>query len=97
MNIVETVARMIDAEGAYAKAFGGTDASSPAIPFTTRQKYFQAKYEMQAIEILKLAAGAGTDKIKADLIQFEKDGWKRLGVPLEQLPEADAIIAAKYA
>lgn len=60
MNIVEQVARMIDAEGAYAVGYPSTDPSAQPIPFTTRQKYFQAKYEHLAVEIVKLVGNYPT-------------------------------------
>ena len=97
MNLVEQVARMIDAEGAYGVFYDNTRADASPCEPTVRQRYFQAYYECKAIELLKLLAGQTPAKIKRDLVEFEKEGWKRLGVPLEKLPEADKIIEGKYA
>lgn len=100
MNLVEQIARMIDAEGAYTEWFDGTDEDAKPHPLTPRQKYFQAKYECQAIEILKLIGVMNKATIRSDLIEWEKMGWMRLGVPIDRpdLKErAEEIIAGKYA
>ena len=100
MNLVETIARMIDAEGAYAVFYNNTSADAAPCEPTTRQKYFRAHYECKAIEILKLMAGQTPKKIRNDLIKFEKDGWKRLfekhGISLDQIPDFEKIITEKY-
>ena len=100
MNLVERIARMIDAEGAYYEAFNGTGPEAQKHDFTVRQKYFQANYELRAIEILNLLRPVGKDKIRNDLIEWEKFGWKRLGVPIDD-PKfkemADGIIEREYA
>lgn len=97
-NLVEQIARMIDAEGAYAVGYPSTNPSQP-IPFTVRQKYFQAKYECLAIEIVKMLMAIERAKMRSDLIAWEKAGWLRLGVPIndpEFKDQADRIIEAKY-
>lgn len=100
MNLVEQVARMIDAEGAYAEFYDNTREDAEPCEPTTRQKYFRAHYECKAIELLKLLAGQTPEKIKADLVEFERNGWERLfekhGLSLDQVPEAEKIIRAKY-
>ena len=99
MNLVEQVARMIDAEGAYGAFYNNTRADAKPCEPTTRQKYFRAHYECKAIEILKMLAGQTSAKIKADLVEFETLGLKKLlgkhGISLDQLPDADKIIADK--
>lgn len=95
MNLVEQVARMLDDEGAFSVAYADV-SGKVAIALTTRQKYFQAKYEARAVELLKFISSMTKTAIKADLIEFEMQGWKRLGVPLERLPDARAIIEDKY-
>jgi len=95
MNLVEQVARMLDDEGAYSVAYGSTSGADP-LPLSPRQKYFQAKYEARAVELLKFIGSMTKTAIKADLVEFEMQEWKRLGVLLERLPDARAIIEAKY-
>lgn len=103
MNLVEQIARQIDAEGAYGIGYPSTSPHALPIPFTTRQKYFQASYECKAIDLLKmlLDAGFATDAVREELVQWEKFGWQRLGVNIELTPEiaaeTDAIIRNKYA
>lgn len=101
MNLVEQIARMIDAEGAYGVWYDNTCSGSEPVAPTTRQSYFRAHYECKAVEILKLLAGQTPKKIKADLVEFEKFGWERLfekhGLSLDQVPDADRIIKEKYA
>ena len=97
-NLVEQIAKMIDTEGAYAVAYPSTAPSEP-IPFTTRQKYFQAKYELLAIEIVKMLMAIERVKIRSDIIAWEKAGWLRMGVPINDpkfKEQADRIIEAKY-
>jgi hypothetical protein len=94
MNIVEQVARMIDAEGAYAEYWGSSDPNAEPMPQTVRQKYFRTGYECKAIEILQLVTGMATEKIIADLIEFEKEGWRKLGVPIDDV--GNRIIHKKY-
>ena len=94
MNLVEEIARMIDDEGAYSVASTGTDGGEP-IPFTTRQKYFQAKYECRAIELLKKIGGLTSTAIRTDLIEWEMRGWKGRGMPVDD-PVLSKIIADKY-
>lgn len=97
MRLVEEVARMIDQEGAYSE-WCHTDGT-PVEP-TVRQKYFQAKYECIAIDILKLVLKKSASEIRGELILFEKEGWRRLGVPIDDpriKDEADRIIAEKFA
>lgn len=99
MNIVEQVARIIDSEGAYGVAYSDS-ACTQQIPFTTRQKYFQSKYEHLAVEIIKFIRRHDPQQVKDELIEFEKDGWRRLGVPIDDpsLREtADQTIREKYA
>lgn len=101
MNLVEQIARLIDHEGAYSVWLDGTGPDAKEHPLTTRQKYYQAKLELDAIAILKLVAGVPLERIKADLIEHEKMGWKRLGIPIDRDDETKAttneIIAKKYA
>lgn len=94
MNIIEQVARMLDAEGAYGD-FQGSPESAVAY-VRSRQNYFRAHYECKAIELLKLMLTYKPEDVRAALIEFEKDGWRKLGVPLDKLPDADKIIFAKY-
>lgn len=93
LNIVERIARMIDAEGAYGMAFPGTNPAADPIPFTTRQKYFQADYELKAIHILKmlLSAGLATEEVREQLVAWEKHGWARLGINIEPDAETAAL------
>ena len=95
MNIVERVARTTDAEGAYSEWYDGTSAKTP-IESTTRQKYFRAKYECDAVAILKVALEMDPESIRADLVKFEVSGWGRLGIPIED-PALRKIIEDKYA
>ena len=99
MNLVEQIARMIDREGAYGIGFNGTGPNAQPHPFTTRQKYWQATYELLAVEILKKLMATPKDEIRNSLIEFERSGWLRLGVPVDdpQFKElADKTIADKY-
>ena len=99
MNLVEQVARMIDSEGAYGIAYPDSSGTSSPIPFSIRQKYFQAKYECLAIDIIKRLMAARHAEMRTDLIAWEKDGWRRLGVPIGDpkfKEDADRIIDAKY-
>lgn len=99
-NLVERIARMIDAEGAYSTWMNSADADAKQHPFSTRQLYFQSSYELKAIEILKALAGVPLETIRADLIEWEKLGWERLGININQDAEtktvADDVIAKKY-
>lgn len=62
MNLVETLARIIDAEGAYAQHYDNSrDDAAPCEP-TPRQRYFKAYYECKSVEILKLLAGLSKEK-----------------------------------
>jgi len=87
----------MDIEGAYARI---TNWDGTLKEYTTRQLYFQAAYEVKAIEILKMTLRTGEVRIRSDLIEFEKEGWRRLGVPIDD-PKfkdlADGIIREKYA
>jgi hypothetical protein len=100
LNLVEQVARMLDAEGAYGEWYDNSSFDAEPMPPTPRQNYFRAHYECKAIEILKLLAGQTPENIRADLIEFEKEGWKRefakRGLAFDQLPGAAQIIEAKY-
>lgn len=99
INLVDQIARIIDTEGAYSIAVDGTGPGAKMHPHTTRQKYWQAKYELLAIEILKRVGNYSRKEISEHLIEFEKAGWLRLGVPIND-PKfkamADKIIEAKY-
>jgi len=99
MNLVEQVARMLDREGAYSVWYGTTSTDGKPLDFTTRQKYFQAVYEHLAVDILKFALNTGPSEIRKALVEFEKDGWRELGVPIDNAQisdEAHRIIEAKY-
>lgn len=99
MNVVETIARMIDAEGAYAVATDSTLPDAKPMPFTTRQKYFQSVYEVKAVEIVCSLRRYSPKEMTAFLIDFEKKGWRRMGVPIDN-PKfrdmVDRIIEEKY-
>lgn len=79
MNLVEQIARIIDSEGAYSVAYDGTGPNAKQHPVTSRQEYFRAKYECDAIKILELINDYTDDKVRDDLIQWHKDGWEKLG------------------
>lgn len=99
MNLVDQIARVIDKEGAFAVAFDSTGHDAKMHPHTTRQKYWQATYELMAVEILKRVRLYTHNEIRQHLIDFEKSGWLRLGVPVDD-PNfkelANKIIEEKY-
>lgn len=99
MNLVEKIARMIDAEGAFGEYYDNTGLDSGPMPPTARQEYFRAHYRNKAVQILMVLASISADRIKADLIEFEKEGWRQLKFPIDNpeiKPIADKIIADKY-
>lgn len=93
MNLVEKIARMIDTEGAYSvwKTENGEDSE-----FTTRQRYWQAKYECLAIDIIKTLMQVSAKDMREDLIAWEKQGWANLGLPIDSIPDFDKLIESKY-
>lgn len=95
MNLVERIARIIDAEGAYAEAYDGTGGNARLHELTTRQKYFRAKYELKATQILKLVLSYNAETIKKMLIEFEMDGWRKLGIPVDD-PLLSKTVVEKY-
>ena len=93
MNIIDRIARMIDSEGAYSECYDGTGASAIKQPFSTRQKYFQARYEYLAIQIVDLFLGCERDDIRKDRITWEIDGWEKHGLPRER---AERMLKEKF-
>ncbi len=96
MNIVEQVARVIDHEGAYTEWFDGTGFDAKPHSPTTRQKYHRARAESDAVTILKLALAAGPEALREQLIEFEMQGWRERGIPVDQ-PELAKVVTEKYA
>lgn len=99
MNIVEEIARMIDCEGAYGERFDNTRPEAKPCEPTTRQKYWRARYDHIAVGVVKRLAMFRSDELKSQLVEFEKAGWRKLNVPIDDpalKPSADRIIADKY-
>ena len=95
MNLVEQIARMIDAEGAYSEWYENTsDGIEPAEP-TTRQKYYRAKYESKAVDILRTLMRHDQRSIRQALIDFEKEGWKKYGIDVDAL-RMSKVVEDKY-
>lgn len=98
-NLVEQIAKMLDTEGAFAEFFDLTDPEAKPMPPTTRQKYFQARYKHTAVMILDMLLNISHDKIKEDLVEYEKRMWQELGLDLNK-PEikdmANKLIQDKY-
>jgi len=66
---------------------------------SVRQKYKQSSAECKAVEIMKRLSKFKPKQIADALIEFETQGWERLGIPKEALDtdEAKEIIKNKYA
>jgi hypothetical protein len=96
MNIVEKIARMVDREGAYSE---WQDATGKIVPPSIHQEYFQALYESLAVDLLKLFLTLNAKEVREELVEFEKNGWRKLGVPIDDpriKKQADELIAAKF-
>lgn len=99
MSIVEKAAAIIE-PGAYATDwFGGTGPDARPVKLSglseSRRNYFRASAECRAIEILRIAASMTQAELRAALIEYERDGWRRLGLPMDD-PELREVIERKY-
>ena len=103
MNIVEQVARVIDPE-AFAEpinkipwpltglTISGTENGRELE--TARRALHQSTAICRAVEVLRIIGGH-----QDALVEYEIEGWKRLGIPVATLesPEAIDTIRRKYA
>lgn len=83
-SLIDEIAKMLDSEGAFAEFFNLADPEAKPMPPTPRQKYFQARYRHLAVQILNRVLNLSHEKIREELIAFEKKLWKELGLDLNK-------------
>lgn len=92
MNIVETAARIINGSAwmeGWADQDGVAAVDHPLLH--SRLAYQRAEATEKATEILKLALRMTADELREALIQAELDGWRSLGVPVDNADLADTV------
>lgn len=79
MNYVLKIAQLLDPP-AYTRWSTSTLENAEQSPFTTEQLYRQAVAENRAVIILKNVITKYSEEIHQDLVEFEIQGWFRLGI-----------------
>ncbi len=79
-TLITRLARIIDTEGAYSKYYSSTSLESE-LPLTSRQKYFQSKYEIDILTILNFIKGMTKEQIDSEIAKHSDECCKRLNIP----------------
>ena len=90
-TLIDVIAKMIDSEGAFSANYTTTGLGSKPIPPSSRQKYFQAKYRHTAVKIVRLLLDRSHEDLIKELVSFEKNAWKELGVDMT-IPEIKDMV-----
>jgi len=101
MNIVDQVARIIDPD-AFDETpwYDGVGPDAKKVDFgpveKSRKEFHKSQAIVKAGKILKLVLK--TKNIREQLIEDERNGWEKLGIPASILntPEVQKVIEDKY-